>query len=205
MDSKYQEILSGAIQMFKQIGIRSVSMDDIAQELHVSKKTIYQYFKNKEELIVAMLKYRHDNDMITFEDLDLPNDCNAIDVLLKVSFTVCKNINETSHSQMFELQKYYPKQFKQFWAMKRDTIFRQIKENIEQGKKQDLYRNDLDSELMSILYVRRLEDLSHINEELFIKYPFELVFKTMFESHIRGISNANGIAYFEKKKKELNY
>jgi AcrR family transcriptional regulator len=205
MDQKYQDILDGAIQMFRQIGIRSVSMDDIAQELRISKKTIYLYFKNKEELIIAMLKHKLDLDMLNYRAICCKENTNAIDVLLMVSESVCKNTNETNHSQVFELKKYYPEQFCEFWASKRESIYNQIKENIEQGITQDLFRADLDVDLIAGLYVRRLEDFSTTKEDLLQNYSFEQIFKTMFENHIRGISNANGIAYFEKKKKELNY
>jgi TetR/AcrR family transcriptional regulator, cholesterol catabolism regulator len=205
MDQKQQDILDGAIQMFGRIGIRSVSMDDLAQELHMSKKTIYLYFKNKEELIEAMLNHHLELDLRNYEAICSKENTNAIDVLLLVSESVCKHINETSHAQVFELKKYYPEQFSAFWISKRDRISSQIKANIEQGIAQNLFRDDLDIELISNLYVRRLEDFSEMCDEMFKKYSFEQVFKTMFESHIRGISNTNGIAYFEKKKKELNY
>jgi len=205
MDQKYQDILDGSIQMFGQIGIRSVSMDDIAQELHISKKTIYQYFKNKEELIEAMLQHHLELDLKNYEAICSKENTNAIDVLLLVSETVCKHIDETSHAQVFELKKYYPEQFSEFWGSKRDSISSRIKDNIKQGIAQDLFRKDLDIDLISNLYVRRLEDFSGMCDEMFKDYTFEQVFKTMFESHIRGISNTNGISYFEKKKEELNY
>jgi len=205
MDQKQQDILDGSIQMFGRIGIRSVSMDDIAQELHISKKTIYLYFKNKEDLIEAMLQHHLEVDLKNYEAICSKENTTAIDVLLLVSESVCKHINETSHAQVFELKKYYPEQFSSFWISKRDRISSQIKANIEQGIAQNLFRDDLDIELISNLYVRRLEDFNEMCDEMFKNYTFEQVFKTMFESHIRGISNANGIAYFEKKKKELNY
>jgi len=205
MDQKYQEILDKAIQMFERIGIRSVSMDDLAQELHMSKKTIYQYFKNKEELVVAMLNGHLNRDLVGYECICKQENLNAIDILLRVSQEVCLHINQTNHKHMFELKKYYPEQFLHFWNAKRQTIHDNIKENIEQGIAQKLYRDDLNIELITNLYVRRLEDFSIANEEMFKEFNIEEVFKTMFESHIRGISNTNGIAYFEKKKKELNY
>jgi AcrR family transcriptional regulator len=205
MDQKYQDILDGAIQMFGRIGIRSVSMDDIAQELKISKKTIYVYFKNKEELIAAMLKHKLQCDLDNYRIQSSNDNANAIDVLLNVSESVCKNTKETNHSQVFELKKYYPEQFCEFWASKRESILQRIKENINQGIAQNLFREDLDVALIANLYVRRLEDFSTAKEDLLQDYTFEQIFKTMFESHIRGISNANGIAYFEKKKKELNY
>jgi AcrR family transcriptional regulator len=205
MDQKYQDILDGAIQMFGRIGIRSVSMDDIAQELKISKKTIYVYFKNKEELIAAMLKHKLQCDLDNYRIQSSNDNANAIDVLLNVSESVCKNTKETNHSQVFELKKYYPEQFCEFWASKRESILQRIKENINQGIAQNLFREDLDVALIANLYVRRLEDFSTAKEDLLQDYTFEQIFKTMFENHIRGISNANGIAYFEKKKKELNY
>lgn len=206
MDQKYKDILEGAMRMFGRIGIRSVSMDDIAQELHMSKKTIYLYFKNKEELVAAMLKFHLEMDLHGYECICIEqNNKNAIDALLEVSQIVCKHQSEINPAHVFELQKYYPEQFKIFWDQKRVSIQKQIKENIEQGIEQNLYRKELNVELITALYCRRLEEFSFADIELMQKFGFEQVFKTMFESHIRGISNQNGLEYFEKKKKELNY
>lgn len=205
MDSKYKEILDGAMRMFFNIGIRSVSIDDIARELHISKKTFYLYFKNKEELITEILKYHQENELHGYECISFEENLNAIDVLLKVSESICKHFKETNHGHVFELQKYYPEQFKNFWNTKRERIKQRVKDNIEKGIQQNLYRKDLLVDVVTKLYTKRLEDFSDLENLLNEKYTFEQIFTTMFEYHIRGISNENGLQYFEQKKKDLQF
>jgi len=205
MDEKFKEILEGAMTIFMRIGIRSVSIDDIAHELKIAKKTIYQYFKNKEEIVMAMLNLVIEKEEQSFHKLKEMTSNNAIDMLLGVSQEVSNNFKEVKPSHVFDLRKYYPRQFEDFWKIKRELVLKRIKDNLNQGVKENLFRNDMNIDLVADLYTRRLEEFHMVEDELYTKYSFDDIFKTMFENHIRGISNENGIKYFELKKKELNY
>ena len=80
----------------------------------------------------------------------------------------------------------------------------QIKQNFEQGIAEGLYRNDLNIELVARLYIQKLEDVH--NQEFLesVNFGFEKVFEVMFDNHIRGIANAEGLDYYENQIKMIN-
>jgi hypothetical protein len=169
----------------------------------ISKKTMYLYVESKSDLIDKLLEStpeEHHNVCIT----DLTGEGNAIDILLSVSKKVCEEISQFNPSITFDLQKYYPEIFKKFIARKRQEIYEKIKCNIEKGIEEDIYRKDLDVDLVARLYVQRLEIFNNPDFFLSVEKSIQKVFGVMFENHIRGISNANGIAYLEKQKQLLN-
>ncbi|MCK9618126.1 MAG: TetR/AcrR family transcriptional regulator [Lentimicrobiaceae bacterium] len=204
MDEKQKKILIESAKLFQKYGIRSISMDDISREMGISKKTMYQYFENKADLISKILNYNFELHS-QVEDAHILEKGNAIDILLTVSKKVCEELKEFNPSITFDLQKFYPEIYKQFFEKKRDHIFEKIKCNIKKGIEQDIFRNDLDIELVARLYVQRLADFHNPDFILSGEGSFEKVFKAMFDNHIRGISNAKGIEYYEKQKNNLNF
>lgn len=202
MDKKLGDILKTSGKMFLNYGIRSVSMDDICREMSISKKTLYQYVENKADIIEKILNY-HLNDierpLIKIEK----NNNNAIDVLLNVSTNISESMRKYKPSIIFELKKYYSEMFNKFANKKREQTFLDVKRNIMRGIKEGIYRENLNVELTSRLYIQRLESLNSgalfENED----FTFEDIFEVMFENHIRGIANKKGVEYFEKKIKEI--
>jgi len=202
MDEKAGKILKGAFELFNKYGIKSISMDDICQELGISKKTLYQYYKNKEDLLEKGLLIENELINSTLSDIKLRAE-NAIDALLQVSLTINKHFVKPNLIFRRDLQKFYPELFKTQLGGRREHILQKIKENLVTGIQEGLYREDLMIDLVAQLYVQRLADMFNTdflsNENL----TFEKVFEVMFENHIRGISNQKGIEYFEKKKESL--
>ena len=201
MDPKLNDILSEVRLIFKKYGIRNYSMDDICRTLGISKKTLYNYVDNKTDLIQKVLDYEFIMDACIFGDSIIKG--NAIDILLEVSIQINKEFENFNPIYVFELNKYYPKIFKEFVDKKRKAAFEKIHKNLEQGIKEGLYRKDIDVELVTILYVRKLEDMHKPDFIESGKFTFKEIFSVMFENHIRGISNEKGIEYFEKQKKLL--
>lgn len=204
MDEKFENILMKTHEMFLKYGIRSVSMDDICRELGISKKTLYQYVENKKDLVKNTLEY---SLRAKFDDLlkDNDDDNNAIDKLLNSSKMVNKLFKERNTSAVFDLEKYYPEFYKDFLQKRREIILNKIKNNIRAGKSEGLYRDDLDDDLVALLYLQKLEDVTNSEALRMRKISFSKIFEVMFENHIRGISNNAGIEYFEKKKEALNF
>jgi len=203
MDEKLDRILSESLRLFKKNGIRSVSMDDISKELGMSKKTIYQYFANKTELLEKVLSYFHEKERIPCIGEDTAN-MNAIDILLAVSRYVSIQLNDMNPINAYELQKYYPTIYREFIIRKRDHVFEQVKQNFEQGIAEGIYRIDLDVELVARLYIQKLVDVHDPEFLSSVNFGFEKVFLVMFDNHIRGIANAKGLAYYEKQTNILN-
>jgi AcrR family transcriptional regulator len=198
MDEKLDRILSESTRLFKKNGIRSVSMDDISKELGMSKKTIYQYFANKTELVEKVLAYMHEKERIPCIGEDTTN-MNAIDILLAVSRNVSVQLKDMNPINAYELQKYYPASYREFIIRKRDHVFEQVKQNFTQGIAEGIYRNDLDIDLVARLYIQKLVDVHDPEFLSSTNFGFEKVFQVMFDNHIRGIANAVGLAYYEKQ------
>jgi len=203
MDEKVEHILSESLRLFKKNGIRSVSMDDVSKELGMSKKTIYQYFSNKTELIEKVLGYMHEKERIPCIGEDTKN-MNAIDILLAVSRSVSEQMKDMNPINAFELQKYYPAIYREFVSRKRDHVFEQVKQNFIQGISEGIYRTDLDVDLVARLYIQKLVDVHDADFLASVNFGFEKVFQVMFDNHIRGIANAEGLAYYEKQIKLTN-
>jgi TetR/AcrR family transcriptional regulator, cholesterol catabolism regulator len=203
MDEKVDRILSESLNLFKKHGIRNVSMDDISKELAMSKKTIYQYVANKTELVEKVLMYMHEKESAPCIDEE-GKKMNAIDILLAVSRNVSAQMKDLNPVNAYELQKYYPAIFREFVIRKRDHVFEKVKRNFEQGISEGIYRNDLDVDLVARLYIQKLVDVHDPEFLSSVNFGFEKVFQVMFDNHIRGIANAEGLAYYEKQIKTSN-
>lgn len=203
-DPKLRMILDKTVELFYEFGIRNLNMDDISRSLGISKKTLYQYVKSKEDLIEKLfyydeMKWNNKSSKIKFEDL------NAIDILIQVSLLVFDELGKLNSKLKFELKKYYEPIYNGFMVKKQNQIFIQISKNIRKGIKEGLYRNDVNVDLVASLYVRNLVDL-HNKDYCFIEnITFGQVFEAMSENHIRAISTPEGIAYFEKRKSEITH
>jgi len=197
MDDKMAQILKATGVLFRKYGIRSISMDDIAHEMGMSKKTLYQYVENKNDLVEKMLTHfvTSSNACVT----ENPANRNAIDILLEVSVKVSQEIKEMNPAIAFDLEKFYPALYRTFVNAKRDHVYRKIKENLEQGVSEGIYRGDLDADLVAKLYVQKLIDLHDPEFLSSVDFTFEKVFQVMFDNHIRGIANAVGLTYYEKQ------
>lgn len=203
MNEKLTLILQTSGQLFKKYGIRSISMDDIAREIGMSKKTLYQYVENKPDLIEKLLAHHVDDSQACI--VEDHKDLNAIDILLRVSMKVSEEMKDFNPVVAFDLEKFYPALYKSFVMAKREHVYKHIKENLEQGIKENIYRSDIDADLVAKLYVQKLRDVHDPDFLSSVEFSQEKVFQVMFENHIRGISNAEGIAYYERKMNELNH
>ncbi len=202
-DPKLIAILEKTVELFYEFGIRNLNMDDISRNLKISKKTLYQYVKSKEDLIEKLFQY---DDIklnkkfakIKFEEL------NAIEGLLKVSLLIFNEMSRLDSKQKFELRKYYQAIFDEVMIAKQNHIFEQISKNIHKGIREGLYRNDVNVELAATLYVRNMVDMHSQDYQFVENISFNQLFEAMFENHIRAISTQEGIDYFEKRKSEIN-
>lgn len=201
-DPKLLEILKRTVELFYEFGIRNLNMDDISRSLGISKKTLYQYVKSKEDLIEKLfyydeMKWDEETSKVNFEEL------NAIEILIQVSLKVFEEMGKLNPKLKFELKKYYEPIYQQFMVRKQNHIFNHLCKNIEKGIKEELYRSDVNVELVAGLYVRNLVDMHNKDYCIIENTTFDQVFQVMFENHIRAISTPEGLAYFEKRKSEI--
>lgn len=201
-DLKFVAILDRIVDLFFEFGIRNLNMDDISSHLKISKKTLYQYFKSKEDLIEHLFAYDSFKWDKKISEIKI-DEINAIDILIQVSTFIYDEMSRLNPKLKFEMKKYYEPTFNRFMIEKQNHIFSQLSKNMQKGKAEGLYREDVDIELTARLYIRNLLDM-HNKEYCFgTEITFNQIFEVMFENHIRAISTPAGIAYFEQKKSEL--
>lgn len=196
MDKKLESIIIAVINLFKQYGLRSISMDEVARSLGISKKTLYQYVVNKEDLIMKCCEYVIETYRASEDERN--KNYNAIDVLLEISLAVRSLVDDVSPVVIFDFQKYYPHVLRAVIVKKREMIYSDMSRNFERGRKEGLYRDDIDHDLVLKLYIKNLME---IHDPEFINAPVKKVFNVMFDSHIRSIVNTKGLDYYEKKIK----
>ena len=193
-----------AHDLVMQYGIRSVSMDDIAKALGISKKTIYQYFADKDELVEAVIKDKIEFSQTCCEkDKALANDAvHEVFLAMQMMQEMFQNMNP---SIIYDMEKFHPKAYQIFYQHKYNFLYQVLKSNIERGIKEALYRSDLHIE---ILLKARLENITlAFNQQLFPKNKFSLVeIETALTEHfLFGMASAKGhkliIKYQQQRQK----
>ncbi|WP_430399856.1 TetR/AcrR family transcriptional regulator [Flavobacterium sp.] len=190
-------ILTKATEMFLALGFKSVTMDDIASEMGISKKTIYQRFSTKPELVKqATLELfesiSQDIDSIRALEKD------PIEELFEIKKIISTHLKNESASSIYQLQKYYPKihatlKKKQFEKMD-DCVIKNLKEGINLG----LYRNEINVEAIGRFYFAGLTSLKDV--DLFPTNTFDSkdLQNHYLEYHLRGICTSKGLNKLEQ-------
>jgi TetR/AcrR family transcriptional regulator, cholesterol catabolism regulator len=143
-----EKILTSSIELFSQYGFKSITMDDIARRAGISKKTLYQHFANKHEVVAeSMTWYKHNTTescAVVLEDSE-----NAIEAMVKILAFFDKMYRQLNPMAMFELQRFFPEAYKTFrdLLIERDVVM--VRDNILQGIKEGLYREDIDAGLLA--------------------------------------------------------
>jgi AcrR family transcriptional regulator len=202
MELEFQKILEKSRDLSFDKGIRKASMDDIANVIGMSKKTLFKYIKNKTDLVQKVLDFERDSFGKIFDEYNFEG-VNAIDILLTVSREISRRFKYVNPMVTYELRKYYPAIYRLHFEKRIDFIFEKIKINIEKGISQGVYRSDFSIELLARLYISRLIDLQ--NPVFFPpdKFSFGVLFEVMFDNFIRGIANTQGMAYYEERRKDM--
>ncbi|HCQ30458.1 MAG TPA: hypothetical protein DIU39_09240 [Flavobacteriales bacterium] len=207
MEQKHLEILQRTQQLFMQFGIKSQTVSDIASKLGVSKKTLYLYINNKEDLVMQVMKMFIEYQKQKFEEI-LQQPLNAIDRFIAINQEIGQQLKQMHPSVMFDVQKYYPEAWEMVRQFKNDFIAKLIVDNIEQGIGEGLYRKNINPEIVSFLYVNMADNLFTIND-LSLKYSIVQLHKELARYHIRAVANEKGINYlqqtFNNKDENENY
>ncbi len=186
IDNK-ERIKLQATDLFMKYGVRSVSMDDIANSLGMSKKTIYQFYADKDELVLAVVLHEIQHNENCCE-LDRQGSENAVHELFLAMDMVVEMFHSMNPSLLFDLQKYHPKAFQKFHTHKNEYLYNVIRENLVRGIKEDLFRDDINIDILARFRVELMllpfnpefqakvkHNLAEIEEELILHYLFGLV------------------------------
>jgi TetR/AcrR family transcriptional regulator, cholesterol catabolism regulator len=196
VNSKQTDILERAGLVFMKLGIKSVTMDDIANQLGISKKTLYNHFNDKNQLVENIIEAKITEDRDMFEKASLEAG-NAIDELLMHSRYVIETLKAVNPTVFHDLKKNYPTAWQLKYEHKWGYIYNQFIKNINRGIEEGIYREDIHKEIYSKMFVSNIDTI--IEGEVFPwpEFKYETVFLENFRLHIRGIANEKGLKYFQ--------
>ncbi len=196
-------ILQKAHELFNRYGIRSVSMDDIAAQLGMSKKTLYQSYTDKGELVDAIfssvLEENKQKCIVCRE-----SGKNAIDEILQ-SFEMVKDMFATMHpSVLFDMQKYHPGTFKKFENFRNGFLLKIIKENLENGIEEGLYREDIDTDIISRYRLHSI--MLSFDSNVFPTNKTDLIYieEQLLQHFLHGVATVKGIKLIAKYNKQTS-
>lgn len=151
-----ERILKGAVELFLQAGIKSVTMDDIARYLGMSKKTIYQYFADKNELVIALMKMRLKEDTDYMESITNKGE-NVISQMFNMMKCSEEMFARMNPILMHDLQKYHPEAWKVFQKFKSEVIIITLEDLLRQGIEEGYIRPDIDVKIMARMRMAQVE------------------------------------------------
>lgn len=191
MNEKALEILERATQVYMKYGIKSVTMDDLAKELSISKKTIYKYYSDKPELVKAIIEMKVEMDQAICTNSAQQSE-NAIDEIILISKSVMENIGTINPTVFYDLQKFYPESWRVIHTHKWGYVLNMITVNIERGIKEGLYRKNLNAKIIGKQYVVANDMIT--NSEIFPwpEFKFEELFKEIIRFQLNGMVNDEG-------------
>ena len=195
-----KRIFQQAHLLFMQYGLKSVSMDDIAGKMGISKKTIYQFYADKEALVAQVVRQITSDNQLQCDN-DIYNSENAIHEIILAMDQMSKLFETMNPSILFDLQKYYPQAFKFFQAHKNDYVYGKIKQNITRGIKEGLYRSDLNLEIVSRYRVESIVIAFNPEFQSLVKSNLVSIAQELSTFFLYGVVNEKGYKLINKYTK----
>jgi AcrR family transcriptional regulator len=198
-----KKIITKASDLFMQYGFKSISMDEVARHLGISKKTLYQHVNNKADLIQKVMITHIAEEKLTMLKIH-ENAKDAIDEMMQISQYVSELLQRVNPSVVYDLQKYYSKGWELMESLHLNHTYKMIKENIKNGIQEGLYRQNLSPEIIAKLYIGRMDLV--IDKNLFPvgEYTFSQIHNNAMMYHLYGIMSTKGIELFEKYRTKNN-
>lgn len=196
METNKENIIQTASRLFHKSGVRNVTIDEVCSELRISKKTLYLHFKNKEELIAAVIEDVKKQNFDKFER-NLVNK-NAIDSLIFIVKELKKHADCEPHQLWFDIQKYYPKVFDKHEKEHMETIRLGFTKNLVQGIAEGYYRADLDIEMATYYHAMHMRNTFELMQENERKFSKKRMMDFYIDLIVHLIANEKGMKYLEE-------
>ena len=197
MDEAKLKLLQGAEALFMRYGFKSITMDDISREMGISKKTLYQYFTDKHDLVNQAVENHLGTEQQYCLDL-VKNEKDPIAFLLAISNNFGDEAKHINTAVLFDLRKYFKEAWDKIDAYSKEFIYGQILQNLIDGKAKGLYRSDINERVIALYYVNMVHFM--VNPENYQKEvrDFHIVHQALVMYHLRGILTDKGLKQLEK-------
>lgn len=202
MDNVLNKIINTATELYKKFGIKSITMDDVARECMISKKTLYKYVKDKIDLLKLSINFESKSISKSFDKIGDKN-LNAIEEVLELHKHLIGMLKSHNPSVEYDLKKYYPAIHRDILDKRAKQVFKLMIKNLKKGISEGLYYDDIDIDLIAkqrvIFQVQKIEN-SIVS---FKEFTTTHALKQMFIYHLRAICNEKGLKILNQKIKEL--
>jgi len=192
-----ETILNKAAEMFLTLGFKSVTMDDIAAELAISKKTIYQHFSNKEELVEGTTMFLFERISTGIDNIR--ESClNPVEEIFTIRNFMMQFLKDETASPFHQLQKFFPHIMSCLRKKQFEKMQGCMKENLERGMEQGYYKESINTEFVSRIYFTGLTGTK--DKDIFPGEMFNAVTLTelFLEYHLSAIVTEKGLEVLNK-------
>lgn len=197
------KILTESEALFMRYGFKSITMDDVSRELGVSKKTVYQFFADKNDLVNQCIDHHLEEMRNITEGIMADKEVDAVTVMLKITEYMRAMLEHINPSSMFDLKKYFKPAWDKLEAERKGYIKKSVEENFAHGVKAGLYRKELDASMIARLYIHLVGFLidpdKYDNKEMDIRN----VHLEIVKYHLRSICTPKGQELLDAKLKQL--
>lgn len=196
-----EQLIASISDLFLKYGLRSTSMDDISAHLKISKKTLYQIFENKDDVVEQVMFYRFENLRRETSPEEVSK-IGPVRFLYEMKKHIIANLNTLLPANYFDLRKYHPEVDRRT-GEERDKIMKSVLKGIlSAGMEKGFFRKDLDMELQMYIFNRQMSFLIEQEIPADMVYPVPLLISTILDNFILTISTSKGVEEFEKIRKE---
>ena len=196
-------IIEKANTLFRTYGFRGVTVDDICKECGISKKTIYNYYSDKQSLANETIKYHYNNLHKEIKEIiDLSD--NSIETFFKISSHFRETLNDTTPLFVHDLKKFHPDLYNNHQDYKENLFEKSLQKVLIKGKNEGFIRDDINDTIVSKLRIEMIE--IGFNQDVFPlkKYNYRDIQLISFDLFLRGIVTTDGLNVYEKILKKIN-
>ena len=188
---RHTQIIDLSNSLFLRLGIKSVSMDDLASKLGISKKTLYQYVPNKRDLVKQVIERHIELEKQAMIEITRTA-TDAIDEMAQIAEHIVLHFTQIKPVLIHDMQKYYKDIWERVLLLQSVFIKSKIEDNINRGKREKYYREDTNADIISKLYVAK--SIRLVDETLFPpnEYPREELVRQHILYHLHGILTETG-------------
>ena len=188
-----ETIIHKSAELFLTLGFKSVTMDDIAQNLGISKKTIYVHFANKVKLVEAVTFFLFETICDGIDEI-CEKSSNPIEELYDIKMYVMNHLKNEKASPQYQLKKYYPQIYTVLRLRQFERMHESVQESLQKGVDTELFRENIDVEFISRMYFNGMTGIK--DESIFPRNKFEMnyLMESYLEYHLRAIVTDKGMA-----------
>ncbi|MDH3709941.1 MAG: TetR/AcrR family transcriptional regulator [Cyclobacteriaceae bacterium] len=195
--SVYDKIINGSHELFTRFGVKSITMDDIAKHLSISKKTIYQYFKDKNDLVISVSKMHLEQEREEIQSIK-DQTTNAIETLIEESLCMRKKMSDLNPSLIYDLQKYHPEAWNLYLESKEAVYIRSLDETLKSGMAEGYFREDINPGILAVLRVEQIEMALNNRAYPRQRFDFKDVLIQLFDHFLNGLVSEKGRKLLKK-------